>query len=831
MPDETTKGRRRRKAPAIPSVSIFIVTATCAVFLLMASAIVYISHSMYEEAFFNYSNDIALATNAEASFLIDGDLVEFYARNLTVDDQYEAFAAKLDTMKEHTKAEYFYVLVDNGVPGMYTYIYDSGHKSDPDRKYALGINETKGEYEGADEVLATGRAFDSARHYKGTYGELFYAYAPVLNASGDVVGFLGTDMDVTPWRERMNRYQAIILGTLVLSVVAFTAIYYLIVNRVLALPLGYVTEGALRLARGDLDLELPAIATDRSDEIGQLASAFESVSSSVSGLLRDIGKILQAAREGRLGERTASTDYDGTYRSIISGVDMTLDVISHHLDALPEGIAFFGPDRKMLYGNSAMQTFVGLHGLEAVELGLQDGTDAADDAQDGGSATSTADTAKKIVLETTSGESRNYAVSLFRTEEAFPIMMVVSDVTTLVRAKDAALTASKAKSEFLSRMSHEIRTPMNAIIGMSQIAQGSDDLEKIRSCLDKIESSSIHLLGIINDILDLSKIEAGKLVLDEEDFSLTDDVNFVLSMMQSRAKQGDIALSLGVDVEHDVVRTDSLRLNQVLLNLLSNAVKFSPGGTEVHIAVREIPEERSGERSTFRFSVRDRGLGMDEQQIQRIFQPFEQAGADISRKYGGTGLGLPISMSIVEMMGGAFSVRSEPGVGSEFTFTIRADAWTREERPLAKREKERGERRQHPAVYDFKDRRALVVDDIEINREIIVELLSDTGLEMIPAEDGRAAVEAFSASPEGYFDVILMDMRMPVMDGTAATRAIRALDRADAKSVRIVAMTANVMKEDVDQAIAAGMNAHIGKPIDLDRLLEVLEQGFSSAGS
>ena len=822
MSDETTKKRRKHHSPAISSVSVIIVTATCAVFLLMASVIVYISHTMYEEAFFNYNNDIALAINAEASFLIDGDLVEFYARNLTVDDQYEEFAAKLDTMKEHTKAEYFYVLTDNGIPGMYTYIYDSDHKSDPNRRYALGINETKGEYEGADEVLATGRAFDLARHYKGVYGELFYAYAPVLNSSGDVVGFLGTDMDVTPWRERMNHYQAVILGTLVLSVVAFTAIYYLIVKRVLVLPLGYVTEGALRLARGDLDLELPAIAIDRNDEIGQLASAFESVSSSVSGLLRDIGKILQAAREGRLGERTASTDYGGTYRSIISGVDMTLDVISHHLDALPEGIAFFGPGWEMLYGNSSMRTFVELHGLDAVELSLLGEDRASGDAQDDGTE------AREISLETVGGEGRNYAVSLFRTEEAFPIMMVVSDVTTLVRTKDAALTASKAKSEFLSRMSHEIRTPMNAIIGMSQIAQGSDDLEKIRSCLDKIESSSIHLLGIINDILDLSKIEAGKLVLDEEDFSLTDDALFVLSMMQSRAKQSGIALSLDMDVEHDVVKTDSLRLNQVLLNLLSNAIKFSASGTEVRVAVREVPEERSGERSTFRFSVLDHGLGMDEQQVQRIFQPFEQAGTDISRKYGGTGLGLPISMNIVEMMGGAFSVRSEPGVGSEFSFTIRVSAWTRAERPIADEEKRHDEKRQGPAVYDFKGRRALVVDDIEINREIIAELLSDTGLEMIPAEDGRTAVEAFSASPEGFFDVILMDMRMPVMDGTAATRAIRTLDRADAKSVRIVAMTANVMKEDVDQAIAAGMNAHIGKPIDLDRLLEVLEQGFSS---
>ena len=816
----------------LSSMSVFIVATTCAVFLLMASVIVYISYTMYEEAFFSYNNDIALTINAEASFLIDGNLVEFYARNLTVDEQYEAFAAKLDEMKEHTKAQYFYVLVDNGVPGMYTYIYDSDHERDPDRRYALGINETKREYEGADEVLASGRGFERARYYKGTYGELFYAYAPVRNTSGDVVGFLGTDMNVAPWRERMRRYQTTIFATLIFAFSAFTAIYYLIVRRILTLPLQFVTGGARRLAQGDLDLQLPPIACARNDEIGQLASAFSSVSSSISSLLSDIGDILQAVREGRLDARAGSVDYDGTYCSIISGVDTTLDVISHHLDVLPEGIALLGPGQKLLYANRTMREFMTRHGLNANTVGFLAGTAGHGDSvnPEGRKAADEREgQSGEISLPTANDEVRHYSVSLFRTEGTFPVMMVLSDVTTLVRAKDDALSASRAKSEFLSRMSHEIRTPMNAIIGMSQIAQGSDDLWKIRSCLDKIESSSTHLLGIINDILDLSKIEAGKLALDLEEFSLTDDAHFVVSMMQSRAKEKDIMLRLEVEVEHDVIRTDSLRLNQILLNLLSNAVKFSGNGTTVDIAVREIATARSGGRSTFRLSVLDRGIGMDERQVQRIFLPFEQAEASISRKYGGTGLGLPISKNIVEMLGGEFFIHSKPGAGSEFAFTIVAQAWTKDERPLPNKSERKIAEDGEPRTCDFSGKRALVVDDIEINREIILELLAETGLEMTCAEDGKAAVELFSASPEGHYDVILMDMRMPVMDGVAATRAIRALDRADARSVRIVAMTANVMREDVEQALAAGMNAHIGKPIDLDRLLEVLDSSFGSA--
>ncbi|MFP3154880.1 ATP-binding protein [Lachnospiraceae bacterium ZAX-1] len=364
---------------------------------------------------------------------------------------------------------------------------------------------------------------------------------------------------------------------------------------------------------------------------------------------------------------------------------------------------------------------------------------------------------------------------------------------------------SRAKSDFLSSMSHEIRTPMSAIIGMAQIAKRSPDEVRIRDCLHKIEDNSKHLIGVINDILDFSKIESGKLLLDKQLFSLKENLSFIESMFQGKAAEKDLNLVFSVkNITNDGIVTDSLRLNQILINMLSNAVKFTDTGGTVSLLAEEITHI-NGE-SVYSFAVSDTGIGIEPEQAKKLFTPFVQANAGTAKRYGGTGLGLAISKNIVAKMGGDIELDSVPGEGSTFSFTIRVVS--QEEIELSEQVAE------GQGVPDFDGKRLLIVDDIEINREIAVEILRETGVEMETAENGQIALDMFLKSPEGYYNMILMDMQMPVMDGCESTQMIRKCGRNDASKIKIVAVTANVMRDDIARAYAAGMDGHIGKPID-----------------
>ncbi len=529
---------------------------------------------------------------------------------------------------------------------------------------------------------------------------------------------------------------------------------------------------------------------------------------------------------------------------------------------------------------------------------------------------------------------------------------LMHDITELLHAKEQAEQASVSKSNFLSSMSHEMRTPMNAIIGMSSIAKSTDDIEKMRYCMDKIDNASVHLLGVINDILDMSKIEAGKFQLSPSNFDFEKMLMKVVSVQNFRIdeKKQEFFVKLDPDIPR-VLLADEQRLSQVVTNLLSNAVKFTPEHGRITLTARKLCRE--DKRVRLEIAVEDTGIGVAPEQQARLFDSFEQADGGVSRKFGGTGLGLAISKNIVEMMEGRIWVESELGKGSRFLFTLWAETASEAEAPadashsevewekihmlavddsqdvleyfeslgsslglhcevaasgkealecidqakvpfqiifvdwmmpemdgitLTRRMKEKcgestvvvmisatewtriepqataaGVNRFMPKplftsdVADciaeclhlgrgkkpepepqpkndagcFAGKRILLVEDVEINREIAIALLENTGAHIDWAGDGAQALEEFTAHPGG-FDLILMDVHMPMVDGYEATRRIRALGTDYAKRIPIVAMTANVFREDIERCLEAGMNDHIGKPIDLKDMMEKL---------
>ena len=521
----------------------------------------------------------------------------------------------------------------------------------------------------------------------------------------------------------------------------------------------------------------------------------------------------------------------------------------------------------------------------------------------------------------------------------------------LREALSLAQTASAAKSQFLSNMSHDIRTPMNAIVGLTTIAKAHlHEPERMAACLDRIQSSSRHLLSLINDVLDMGKIESGKIVLNEDRFSFPDFVNGVIAIAQPQAKAKNLSLDITVGtIQQENVVGDAMRLNQALINLVSNAVKYTPDGGSIRLSLSERPSRRPGCHD-YRFVVQDTGLGMSPEFLERLFDPFEREESDATKRIEGTGLGMAITKNVVDMMGGSIEVESTPGEGSTFIMTVPLQPLDEEEDfslegleaarvllvdddpdviegtllildelglcgdaassgfdavPLVERAHHEGHdyrfiivdwvmpgmdgietiRRIRSEVGDstpivlltaydwheieeearaagvsafvskplFKSRlqhvlklfshpsgpaespcpptevhlegRVLVVEDNLLNLEIATELIQGLGADVDQAINGQKAVNAMANTPEGYYDLVFMDMQMPVMGGVEATRAIREQERTGGrKAVPIVAMTANAFNEDRERALAAGMDGFMTKPIDLAKLKRILEE-------
>ena len=392
------------------------------------------------------------------------------------------------------------------------------------------------------------------------------------------------------------------------------------------------------------------------------------------------------------------------------------------------------------------------------------------------------------------------------------------DIAT--EALQTAENANKAKTDFLSNMSHDIRTPMNAIIGMtSLIRHDAGNKAKVIEYADKIDISSQHLLGIINDVLDMSKIEAGKTVFKYTDFSILDFITELNTIFHSQIDEKNQTLTIiKENIRHEWVNGDKVHLMQIFSNLVSNAVKYTQKGGKIQFLVEEC-ETKSSVYAKYRFLVSDNGIGMSADFKETIFDAFTRAESSVTNKIQGTGLGMAITRNLVEAMGGTIDVESELGQGSCFEVLI--DLRIAEDRKVVLTAQEEID---EPDSNTLKGMRFLCAEDNELNAEILMELLKIEGAECIICENGERVLEAFEQSAPGDYDMILMDVQMPVMNGYDATRAIRRSTHELAKTIPIIAMTANAFSEDIQYSLAAGMNAHISKPVDMKTLEKTIRR-------
>jgi len=406
------------------------------------------------------------------------------------------------------------------------------------------------------------------------------------------------------------------------------------------------------------------------------------------------------------------------------------------------------------------------------------------------------------------------------------ILLATALITVLIKidkTKEKAGEESKQKSAFLANMSHEIRTPMHAITGMTYIGKNADDIPRKNYCLDKIENASQHLLGVIDDILDMSKIEANMFVLNSDEFDFEKMLSRVINIISFRADEKKQTITINIDENIPrILIGDDQRLAQVTTNLLGNAVKFTPENGKIDLESRLINEENGV--YTIRVTIKDSGIGIAQEQQKQLFRAFQQADSRIARKFGGTGLGLAISKNIIEMMGGRMEVESELKKGSSFSYYFDAKRGSEQLNVL------QDESLNLKAI--FKGYKILLAEDVDINREIIEILTEPTLIKIDSAENGLEALEMFKKTP-GEYDLILMDVQMPVMDGYEATALIRefeeTLDNKESrkpqnKRIPIVAMTANVFREDIEKCMKVGMNDHIRKPLDVNEFFAVMRK-------
>ncbi len=816
------------------------VILVAAVFIFLSNlALGFLLSSRMQTATKTQINERMLDIVNSAAAMLDGDVLAELKAEDKGTPEYENVYNTLAKFRDNINLEYIYYVRKTGDKA-----FTFGIDTDPVAPGEFGspVVYTEALYTASQGVPAVDKT-----PYEDQWGRFYSAFSPVFDSNGEVTGIVTADFDAEWYEDLVNENQRMIVtGCLLFLIVSIAITFFLTgqYNR----EMSGIKSDLTDLAE-DLDSLTEEFAVDGSDPKAGGAVMHQSPPSDD---IRSLGKRISDLRDDFRSYVSRTTtlannmitamasDYRAVYYVNLDendGVCYRSDPQDH--EQTPEGVHFPYLERFRFYAESyvtdnyregflsfiepdniratlleqpivAYRYLVNRNGKEYYEMIRMAGVRRPENRDD----------------------HKVHAIGLGLTVIDEETRETLARNEALAEALAQAEEASSAKTAFLSNMSHEIRTPMNAIIGLNSLALRDDTLKpQTREYLEKTGKSADHLLAIINEILDMSRIEAGRIVLKKEEFSLSGMIEQISTMITSQCRDKGLVYECCVmDQVEGYYIGDELKIKEILINILSNAIKFTEAPGKVTLTIEKTAE--FDDQSTMRFRVKDTGVGIDPEYLPRIFEPFSQEDSSRKNKFGSTGLGMAITKNLVEMMNGTISVESEKGKGTEFTvvITLKNSQRKDEDVPVT------GDTGSAPSADDQKPsaeaegaaalagRRVLLAEDTELNAEIMIDLLEIEDIEADHAENGKIAVEMFAKSAPGTYCVILMDVRMPVMDGLEAAAAIRAMDRPDAGTIPIIALTANAFEEDVQRSLQAGMNAHLTKPVDADLLIRTMDE-------
>ena len=759
MPDKKNKVKYTETIRALIFVTLFLTLAILVLGLIMVRQ----SNEQMK-----YHIDARLLDITETSSdMIAGDVYQTFTKDSIGTPEYQEIYDMLAHFQSNIDLEFIYC-IDIHDDGTFTFSIDPAPVDAAEYGQQVKvtdalINASKGISDVDDEP------------YQDEWGRFYSAYSPIFNSNNKVVGVVACDFSAEYYDRQFRKNVRIIIAGLICSFligIAIIAIYSIKIKK--------------REEQDKYNIQAAKM-------ISALASDYWSVY--YVDLDKDKGICYNAHEKINDGlKKGQDFKYSDTFRDYAERY-VTEDFRQGFLD-------FISPDsvRANLEHEAiiAYRYLVHRHGQDSYEMLRMAGVRRPEDRDD------------HIV----------HSVGVGFSDVDQETRHTLEQRQALIDALKIAEEANMAKTRFLSNMSHEIRTPMNAIIGFNRLALEEEGVpENVREYLSSIKSSAEHLLGIINDILDMSRIESGKLIIKNEEFSLKKLLETINVMMEGNCADKNLTYSCDSSGDiGDYYMGDDVRLREILINILSNSVKYTNEGGRIDFTVKRTA--MYGNKATVMFVVADNGIGMDKEFLPKIFESFTQEDVNHINKFGSTGLGMAITKNLVDIMNGKIRIESEKGVGTTTFITLTFEIADHREEALDQAK----ELSADSGDFSFKGKKILIAEDMDINARILLKILEQKEIQADRAENGQKAVELFEASALGYYDAILMDMRMPVMDGLEASSAIRALQREDAGKIPIIAVTANAFEEDVERSLQAGLNAHLSKPLEPLKLFETLEK-------